>query len=67
MKTDFNILDSGNIIFLTPVTERAKVWIFDNLELEEWQGSDQIPIEPRMFEDIKAGIILAGLKILYDS
>ena len=65
MKTDFNILDSGNIIFLTPVTERAKVWIFDNLELEEWQGSDQIPIEPRMFEDIKAGIILAGLKIEY--
>ena len=65
MKADFNISDSGTIIFLTPVTERGKNWIDDNLELEEWQGSDRIPIEPRMMQDIKAGIILAGLKIEY--
>jgi hypothetical protein len=65
MKTDFEVQTSLSVVFLTPVSNRAEAWIYDNLELENWQGSDQIPIEPRMFEDIKAGIILAGMKIEY--
>ena len=65
MKTDFIAQISLSVVFLTPVTGRAKEWISDNLELEDWQSDDQIPIDHRMYEDIKAGIILAGLKIEY--
>ena len=63
MKTDFIVQISLSVVFLTPVTGRAKEWIYDNLELEEWQNDDQIPIDHRMYEDIKAGIILAGMNI----
>ena len=62
-KSDFTFNDEGTVIFLTPVSERAFKWSSENISLRSWQDKNQIPIEPRMFDDIAEGIKEAGLTI----
>ena len=60
---DFYFNNCGTIITLTPQTDKARQWIKQNLQLDSWQDPDQVPIEPRLFDDIHAGIINDSLTI----
>jgi hypothetical protein len=61
--TDFTMRLDGNIIILSPVTDRARAWSDVNIPLESWQDPAAIPIDIRLFEDIADGIVVAGMSI----
>lgn len=63
MGTDFLFRNNGTLITLTPQTEEARQWIDDHLNLDSWQDPAQVPIDPRLFEDIHAGILNDSLTI----
>jgi hypothetical protein len=63
MEPDFYFRNDNSIILLFPKSISAQIWINDNVALETWQDSDSIAIEPRIFDEIVAGIKEEGLTI----
>jgi len=52
-KTDFIYKDHGSLIFLWPVSDEAKDWVSEHIQLEDWQeGSIKVVFEPRYFEPV---------------
>ena len=63
MKTklvDFYVRNDFSIILLMPESQEAHWWVEENLCLEDWQKSEYIAIEPRMFQDIYEALINEG-------
>jgi len=63
MKTklvDFYVRNEFSIILLMPESQEARRWVEENLSLEDWQKSNYIAIEPRMFQDIYEALINEG-------
>jgi hypothetical protein len=63
METDFYFRNDNSIILLFPKSVSAQIWINDHVALDTWQDSDNIAIEPRIFDDIVAGTNEEGLTI----
>ena len=66
MSTDFNVLNAGSVIILTPLTEQADAWVEEkvgiNDETQFW-GPKGIVIEPRYIKDIIEGILEDDLNL----
>lgn len=60
--TDFLIINHGSIVTVLPLTEAAKDWMTDNVELPDWAGWN-VPVEPRYAGDLIDGIIESGFTI----
>lgn len=57
MKTkDFIYSDTGSIIWLTPKTRKAVKWIERNLIQESFVNPDNVPIDPRYFDEVYEAI-----------
>jgi hypothetical protein len=63
MEIDFYYRNDTSVILLFPKTPQAYKWIAENLDLETLQNPDQIEIEPILFDDIIADILLEDLTI----
>jgi hypothetical protein len=63
MESDFYFRNESNIVVLFPKSASAQKWVLDNLSLEIWQDPNQMAIEPRLFDEVVAGILLEGLTI----
>ncbi len=60
MSTDFNVLNAGSVIILTPITEAADDWVAEHIpttdETQFW-GQKGIVVEPRYIQPIIEGIL----------
>lgn len=61
--TDFLIVDHGSVIIVRPMTDSAKDWVLDNVDYDSGTFGFGVPVEPRYFPDLLAGIQDAGFSI----
>lgn len=62
--TDFRIANHGSIVMVEPVTQPAKQWVEDNVQLEGWQWmGPAFSCDPRMVDNLVAGIEADGLSV----
>lgn len=61
---DFHVHGGGTVYVLQPLSQEARDWVSDNLQVESWQflGSG-VGIEHRYIGDIVAGIRADGLTV----
>jgi hypothetical protein len=60
---DFRVTYHGSITLVKPLTDAATNWIDDNVVTDEtqfWAGA--LVVEPRYLENLREGMILAGLE-----
>lgn len=64
--SDFQVLNAGSIVILTPISPEADAWVEENVgindETQFW-GKKGIVVEPRYIVDIVNGITEAGFEI----
>lgn len=54
----------GSIVFVRPLTDAAREWVNEHVELESWQWmGGAFAVEPRMLEYLLDGMIEDGLKL----
>jgi hypothetical protein len=52
-KTNFLVTDEGTVVLITPVSDRARQWVDENLSIEPWQWlGDGFGVEHRYANDI---------------
>lgn len=62
---DFRIADQGSIVMVTPLTQPAKDWVEENVQLEGWQWlGGGFAVEPRYVVGLASGIADAGLEMV---
>lgn len=62
--TDFKLHNHGSVVMIEPVSHEAKDWVRENLDLEGWQWmGNAFAVEPRMVDNLVAGIEEAGLTV----
>lgn len=62
MKTDFRVRDEGTIALLFPLTDAAKEWVEEKVEVAQtWSGG--VVIDHRFVQDILDGIVNDGLTV----
>lgn len=62
---DFRIADQGSIVMVTPLTQPAKDWVEENVQLEGWQWlGGGFAVEPRYVMSLASGIADAGLEMV---
>jgi hypothetical protein len=61
---DIRVDAHGTVVLLTPLTETARQWIDDNVEVEPWQRfGDVIAVDPRCIEGLIASAMEDELEI----
>jgi len=64
---DFRVTYHGTITTVTPLTDRCREWIEENVEIEPWQRfGSAIAVEPRYVEQLAEAMIEQGLVIESD-
>jgi hypothetical protein len=59
---DFRVTYHGTVTTITPVSDRCREWLEDNLEIEPWQRfGNSIAVEPRYVEQLAEAMIEEGL------
>ena len=61
-RADFRITYHGTVATLDVLSETARQWLAENLELEPWQwlGKRRIGIDPSIAEDVREALTEAG-------
>ncbi len=59
---DFLIINHGSVVTVRPLTDAAKDWCCENVEMPDWGGYN-IPVEPRYAGALIDGIIESGFTI----
>jgi hypothetical protein len=61
---DVDIYDNSSIMSFAPLTQTAKDWVSENLQLESWQWlSGMFNLESRYADSIIQGMINDGLEV----
>ena len=61
-RADFRLTYHGTITTITPLTDRCREWVEENLEIERWQRfGTSIAIEPRYVEQLAEAMNEEGL------
>ena len=61
---DIHVDRMGSIVGLTPLTHKARRWLEDNCQIEDWQQTGAtINVDVRMAVDILDGMEAAGFII----
>jgi hypothetical protein len=60
---DFTVQNEGSILILFPNNHEAQEWIEEHIPADAQRWGTGIVIELRYFEDIRQGILEAGLEI----
>jgi hypothetical protein len=64
-KPDILVDDRGSVFLLTPVTQLAKEWVKEHLNLEGWQWlGDAFAVEHRFVAALVDGMKSDGLKVV---
>lgn len=64
MTRDFEVIDQGSIVAITPMNEAAQQWLDDNVEAEGWQFlGHSLCVDHRCADAIIEGIICDGLSV----
>lgn len=62
---DFQAEYHGSIAFMQPITDEARAWIAEHVQVESWQWhGDAFAVEPRMLPDLISGIKGDGLTVM---
>ena len=63
-KSDFLIHDAGpSLVLLLPVSEDAKAWAGEHIDIPDYANPRSIPVEPRYLEPLVMGILDSGMTI----
>ena len=62
MNTDFLVINHGSVVTVRPLTDAAKDWTVEHVEIPSWCGWN-IPCEPRYAGALIEGIVEAGFTI----
>jgi hypothetical protein len=61
-RADFRLTYHGTITTLTPLTDRCREWVKENVEIEPWQRfGNAIAVEPRYVQQLAIAMIEGGL------
>jgi hypothetical protein len=61
---DFRLTYHGTITTITPLTERCREWVEENVEIEPWRRfGNAIAVEPRYVQQLAEAMIEGGLVI----
>jgi hypothetical protein len=61
---DFTLYNHGSIVVLTPMTEAARSWMQDNIDVENAQmWGKGVVVEPRYVGSILDGLTVDGLTV----
>lgn len=64
MSTDFQFTNHGSIITVTPLTERAKEFIEQNVSVESWQYfGNAIALDRRCARDLAGVMVDEGFSV----
>ena len=66
-RADFRVTYHGTITTITPLSDRCREWLEENVEIEPWQRfGNAIAVEPRYVEQLAEAMMEAGLVIESD-
>jgi hypothetical protein len=61
---DVLVENHGTIFLFTPMTERARTWVDEHVQLDSWQWlGTSFSVEHRFAEGLAAGMIDDGLEV----
>lgn len=61
---DFTVSHHGNVIMVTPVSQDAKDWTAENVQLEGWQWiGPSFAVDQHCIDDLVDGIRADGLNV----
>jgi hypothetical protein len=64
METDFRISDQGSIVLIEPVSDAAREWTAENVQLENWQWlGPAFTVDHRMADPLIAAIVDDGFAV----
>ena len=66
-KINFEVRDEGTVVLIIPMTEFAKKWIDENVQVDSWQWLGQgFAVDHRCAEDLLQGLQaeLGGIQYL---
>lgn len=55
----------GNLFMVTPVSEKAKTWIEENVEIPDWawMGRQSFAVDHHLIENLVSGMVAEGLEV----
>jgi hypothetical protein len=64
-KPDVNVDRHGTVASITPLTQRAREWVEENVKTEGWQWQGPtFTVESAYVDEIVAGMTQAGLRVV---
>jgi hypothetical protein len=61
-RADFRVTYHGTVTTVTPLSDRCREWLEENVEIEPWQRfGNAIAVEPRYVEQLAEAMIEEGL------
>jgi len=62
--SDVTIEDHGSVVMVRPVSDAAKSWVKEHVQLESWQWlGGAFACDHRMVMDLVDGMVEAGLEV----
>lgn len=63
--SDFRIFDQGSLVMVEPVTDAAKEWVDENVQLEGWQWlGPAFGVDHRMIVVLASAIAAEGFEMV---